>query len=105
MVTAAFQGIEGAHSDVALRTHFDGRGDQVETIGVPTFREVAAALVAGRARYALLPVDNAIAGTFRDGYDLIAQFELKPVREIVWRMDHRLLGLPGATLAAIRRIE
>ena len=25
-----------------------------------------------------------------------------PVREIVWRMDHRLLGLPGATLAGIR---
>jgi chorismate mutase/prephenate dehydratase len=105
MLTAAFQGIEGAHSDVALRTHFQGRGDKVETVGVPTFREVAAAVVAGRARYGLLPVDNAIAGTFRDGYDLIAQYDLVPVREILWRMDHRLLGLAGSTLAGIRRIE
>jgi len=105
MVTAAFQGIEGAHSDVALRTHFEARGDKVETVGVPTFREVAAAVVAGRARYGLLPIDNAIAGTFRDGYDLVAQYDLLPVREILWRMDHRLLGLPGSTLAAIRRIE
>src|SRR4051794_4420583 len=105
MVTAAFQGIEGAHSEVALRSHFEGRGDGVETLGVPTFHDVAAAVVVGRARYGLLPVDNAIAGTFRDGYDLIAQYDLVPVREIVWRMDHRLLGLPGATLAGIRTIE
>jgi chorismate mutase/prephenate dehydratase len=105
MVMAAFQGIEGAHSDVALRTHFEGRGDKVETLGVPTFRDVAAAVVAGRARYGLLPIDNAIAGTFRDGYDLVAQYDLVPVREILWRMDHRLLGLPGSTLAGIRRVE
>jgi len=105
MVTAAFQGIEGAHSEVALRTHFGGRGDKVETLGVPTFRDVAAAVVAGRARYGLLPIDNAIAGTFRDGYDLVAQYDLLPVREILWRMDHRLVGLPGSTLAGVRRVE
>jgi 3-deoxy-7-phosphoheptulonate synthase len=105
MPIAAFQGIEGAHSDVALRAHFAGHAEPIETAGVPTFREVASAVVSGRARYGLLPLDNAIAGTFRDGYDLIAQYDLKPVREILWRMDHRLLGVPGATVAGIRRIE
>jgi len=103
--TAAFQGIEGAYSDVALQSHFAERGEPIETTGVPSFREVASAVVSGRARYGLLPVDNAIAGTFREGYDLIAQYDLKPVREILWRMDHRLLGVPGATVAGIRRIE
>jgi chorismate mutase/prephenate dehydratase len=105
MVIAAFQGIEGAHSEVVLRAHFGARGEPVEPLGVPSFRDVAAAVVSGRARYGLLPVDNVISGTFRDGYDLIAQFDLEPVREIVWRMDHRLLGLRGATLAGVRRIE
>jgi chorismate mutase/prephenate dehydratase len=105
MPVAVFQGIEGAHSDVALHAHFASRGEPIETSGVPTFREVASAVVSGRARYGLLPVDNAIAGTFRDGYDLIAQYDLVPIREILWRMDHRLLGVPGATLAGIRRIE
>jgi chorismate mutase/prephenate dehydratase len=104
-LVAAFQGIEGAHSDVALAAHFASRGEPVETTGVPTFREVASAVVSGRARYGLLPVDNAIAGTFRDGYDLIAQYDLVPVREVLWRMDHRLLGVAGATLAGVRRIE
>ena len=105
MVIAAFQGVDGAHSEVVLRAHFGARGEPVEAMGLPSFRDVAAAVVSGRARYGLLPIDNVISGTFRDGYDLIAQFDLQPVREIVWRMDHRLLGLRGATLAGLRRIE
>jgi prephenate dehydratase len=72
---------------------------------LPTFRDVAVALLAGRARYGVFPLENTIAGTFREGYDLVAQYDLSPVREIVFRMDHRLLGHEGATVAGLRRIE
>jgi chorismate mutase/prephenate dehydratase len=105
MVTAAYQGIEGAYSDVLLHRHFKARGETVETIGLPTFRDVAVALLAGRARYGVLPLENTVAGTFRDGYDLVAQYDLLPVREVIFRMDHRLLGVQGATLAGLRRVE
>jgi len=105
MITAAYQGVEGAYSDVLLRAHFAARGERVETIGQPTFRDVAVALLAGRARYGILPLENTIAGTFREGYDLVAQYDLTPVREVIFRMDHRLLGVPGATLAELRHIE
>jgi len=105
MVIAAYQGIDGAHSDVALRAHFRDRKVEVETLGLPTYRDVAVAVLSGRARYGLLPLENSIAGTFRDGYDLIARYELRPVREIVWRMQHRLLGIAGAELSKIRVIE
>lgn len=105
MITAAYQGVEGAYSDVLLRGHFAARGEGVETIGLPTFRDVAVALLAGRARYGVLPLENTIAGTFREGYDLLAQYDLAPVREVIYRMDHRLLGVPGATLAGLSRVE
>jgi chorismate mutase/prephenate dehydratase len=105
MITAAYQGVEGAYSDVLLRAHFGARGEPVETVGVPTFRDVALALLSGRARYGVLPLENTLAGTFREGYDLVAQYDLAPVREVVFRMDHRLLGCAGATLAGLRRIE
>lgn len=105
MLIAAYQGIEGAHSDVALRAHFHEREAELATVGLPTFREVAVAVLSGRARYGLLPIDNAISGTFRDGYDLVAQYDLRPVREIVWKMQHRLVGIPGSELAGIREIE
>lgn len=105
MLTAAYQGIDGAHSDIALRAHFRDRGVEVETVGFSTFREIAIAVIGGRARFGLLPVDNAIVGTFRDGYDLIARYDLRPVRELLWKMDHRLVGIPGTELAGIRRVE
>ena len=105
MITAAYQGVEGAYSDVLLRAHFAARKEAVETLGLPTFRDVAVALLAGRARYGVLPLENTIAGTFREGYDLLAQYDLTPVREVIFRMDHRLLGVPGATLAGLTRIE
>jgi 3-deoxy-7-phosphoheptulonate synthase len=105
MITASYQGVDGAYSDVLLRRHFGARGELVETLGLPTFRDVAVALLAGRARYGVLPLENTVAGTFREGYDLVAQYDLVPVRELVFRMDHRLLGAPGATLAGLTRIE
>ncbi|HOU92263.1 MAG TPA: 3-deoxy-7-phosphoheptulonate synthase, partial [Polyangiaceae bacterium] len=104
ILKAAFQGIAGAHSAVALATFFAEQGIEHELVGAPTFREVAAAVVSGRADVGLLPVDNAIAGTVRDGYDLVAQYDLVPLVELDWRMDHRLLGLPGATLAELREV-
>src|ERR1700679_3525099 len=80
MITAAYQGVEGASSDVLLRRHFGAREEGVETLGLPTFRDVAVALLAGRARYGVLPLENTVAGTFREGYDLVAQYALTPAR-------------------------
>ncbi len=105
MITAAYQGVEGAYSELLLRRHFGARDEPVETLGVPTFRDVAVALLSGRARYGVLPLENTVAGTFREGYDLLAQYDLTPVREVIFRMDHRLLGVPGATAAGLTRIE
>jgi chorismate mutase/prephenate dehydratase len=105
MITALYQGVEGAYSDVLLRRHFGAHGEEVETLGLPTFRDVAVALLAGRGRYGVLPLENTVAGTFREGYDLVAQYDLTPVREVVFRMQHRLLGVPGATIAGLTRVE
>src|SRR5580698_6904237 len=105
MITAAYQGALGAYSELLLRRHFAARDEPVETLGVPTFRDVAVALLSGRARYGVLPLENTVAGTFREGYDLVAQYDLTPVREVIFRMEHRLLGVPGATLAGLTRIE
>ncbi len=103
-IRAAYQGIEGAHSEVALGAYFDALETPAERVGMPTFRQVAMGVATGKADVGLLPIDNAIAGTVRDGYDLIAQYDLKPICELQWRMDHRLLGVPGATLSGVREV-
>jgi 3-deoxy-7-phosphoheptulonate synthase len=103
-LTAAYQGIEGCHSAAVLASFFAARGREADRLGVATFREVATAVIGGRCDVGLLPIDNAIAGTVHEGYDLIAQYGLLPLCEIEWRMDHRLLGVPGAVLSDVREV-
>jgi 3-deoxy-7-phosphoheptulonate synthase len=104
-MTAAFEGIEGAYSHVVLEAYAGRRGVTFEPSGCPTFRAVAHAVLGGRADVGLLPIDNAIAGTIREGYDILAEYELDPLAEITLRLEHRLVGLPGATLEGVREVE
>ena len=102
--TGAYQGIDGAHSKLVLDAFFDRKGHGITATGVPTFRQVAIAVVNGKADVGIVPIDNAIAGTVRDGYDILAEYELAPIAEIVWRMEHRLLGVPGASVDDVREV-
>jgi chorismate mutase/prephenate dehydratase len=104
-MTAAFEGIEGAYSHVVLEAYAQRRGVAFEPLGCSSFRAVAHAVLSGRADVGLVPVDNAIAGTIREGYDILAEYELDPLAEITLRLEHRLVGLPGATLEGVREIE
>ena len=104
-MTAAFEGIEGSYSHAVVDAYAARRGVTFAPLGLPSYRAVAHAVLAGRADLGLLPIDNAIAGTIREGYDVLAEYELDLLAEIRWRMDHRLLGVPGATLDGLREID
>jgi chorismate mutase/prephenate dehydratase len=88
-----------------LEAYAGRRGVTFEPLGCASFRAVAHAVLGGRADVGLLPIDNAIAGTIREGYDVLAEYELDPLAEITLRLEHRLVGLPGATLEGVREIE
>jgi 3-deoxy-7-phosphoheptulonate synthase len=104
-LTAAFEGIEGSYSHAVLDAYAGRRGVSFTPLGCQTYRAVVHAVLSGRADIGLLPVDNAIAGTIREGYDVLAEYELDPLAEITWHMEHRLLGVPGATLAGVKMID
>jgi 3-deoxy-7-phosphoheptulonate synthase len=104
-LTAAFEGIEGSYSHAVLSAYAARRGVTFAPLGCSSYRGVAHAVLSGRADLGLLPIDNAIAGTIREGYDVLAEYELDLLAEITWRMEHKLLGLPGATLEGLREID
>jgi chorismate mutase/prephenate dehydratase len=103
-LVAAYQGVEGCHSSLVLKSYFKKAGFELQAEGAQTFRQVAMNVISGKADVGLLPVDNAIAGTIREGYDLLAQYDLVPISEIEWKMDHRLLAPAGAELGKIREV-
>jgi chorismate mutase/prephenate dehydratase len=103
-MVAAFQGVDGAFSQLVVQQFLNSRELDVTTLGMPSYREVAAAVSAQRASLGIIPIENAIVGTVREGYDLVAEFGLVPVAEVLCRTDHRLLGVHGATLADVREV-
>jgi chorismate mutase/prephenate dehydratase len=100
----AFQGADGAYSQIAAEQHFGGWRGEIETRGYPSFLAMLEAVARGDADYGMLPVENTTAGSINDAYDLLAQTTLSVVGEEVLRVEHCLVGLPGAKLEQIRRV-
>jgi 3-deoxy-7-phosphoheptulonate synthase len=103
-MTAVYQGVDGAYSQLVLGHYLREHGIDMPTVGLPSFREMATAVAGSRADAGVIPIENAIVGTVREGYDLLAEFDLEPVAEIQWRTDHRLLGVRGAELRDVREV-
>jgi len=96
-----FQGAEGAYSQAAMQTFF---GNQVSSFHVDTFRDAMAAIDEGSADFAVLPIENSTAGIVSEIYDLLVEFENYIVGEQIIRIEHCLLGVPGADEGEIRTV-
>ncbi|MDO5135659.1 MAG: prephenate dehydratase [Eubacteriales bacterium] len=100
-VTVVFQGVEGAYSYGAMRTYFE---EDIRSYHVRTFRDAMEEVAQGRADFAVLPIENSTAGIVADIYDLLMEFSLYIVGEQIIKVEHVLLGLPGASLSDVRRV-
>lgn len=100
-VTVVFQGVEGAYSYAAMRAYFP---DEIRNYHVKTFRDAMEEVSAGRADYAVLPIENSTQGIVTDIYDLLTEYQLYIVGEQVVKADHVLLGIPGSSVAEIRTV-
>lgn len=97
----AFQGVHGAFSDLACRTIFPG----FETVPCESFNDAFAAVPEGRADFAMIPVDNTIAGRVADVHHLMPQGDLFITGEHFQPVRHLLLGVPGARKEDIRHVH
>ncbi|WP_439578462.1 prephenate dehydratase [Elioraea sp.] len=97
--TIAFQGVPGAYSDLACRSGYPG----MATLPCTTFEDAIAAVREGRARLAMLPCENSLAGRVPDIHRLLPDSGLHVIAEHFQRVEHCLLAPKGATLATIRR--
>lgn len=96
-----FQGAEGAYSQMAMMQYF---GESVNAFHVDTFREAMCSIEEGRAVFAVLPIENSTAGIVSEIYDLLVEFENYIVGEQIIRIEHCLLGVPGAKQEQIRTV-
>ncbi len=100
----AYQGVEGSYSHLTAQRRYAGSEEGVLLEGFATFRAAAAAVHEGAADRALLPIENTTAGSINETYDLLAEGGLTITAEAVARIEHCLLGLPGARVEELRLV-
>lgn len=96
-----YQGVEGAYGNAAMIQFF---GRDVDGYSVSTFAAAMEEVAEGRADFAVLPIENSRAGAVGDVYDLLMQYDNTIVAETYLKVEHCLLGLPGADLEQIQTV-
>jgi prephenate dehydratase len=92
MTIVAFQGEAGAYSEEAARQQL---GNEIETLPCHAFENIFAAIEQGRADLGVLPVENSSAGSINKSFDLLLEHDLRVQGEILLRVRHCLLTIPG----------
>ena len=95
-----YQGEPGANSHLACREAYP----DLEAVACPTFEDALQAVKAGEARFAMIPIENSVAGRVADIHHLLPGADLYIVGEHFLRVRHQLLGARGATLKTIKRV-
>ena len=96
----AFQGEPGAYSEQAVFDYFG----EAQTQPCETFDDVFAAVTSGACEFGLIPIENSLAGSIHQNYDLLLRHNLHIVGEYFLRVRHCLIGLPGTDIRKIRRV-
>jgi len=97
----AFQGELGAYSHEACR---DARPD-MEALPCHTFEEVIDAVQSGRAKLAMLPVENTTYGRVADIHRLLPASGLRILDEAFVRVHISLMALPGVKLEDLTKVR
>jgi prephenate dehydratase len=98
----AFQGETGAFSERAAALLVEG---QLSLLPCDTFDAAVRAVVNGNADYAVIPIENLIAGPVHAAIDALAQFpSLDRVRELALPVRLALMGVPDATVDQVREV-
>ena len=97
----AFQGINGAYSEMAGKNLFPS----AESLACSTFEEMFLSVKEGKADVAIVPIENSRAGRVADTQRLIPESDLKIVGEYFLEVKHNLIALPGTKISEIKRIH
>ena len=92
-------GAKGSYTYEAMERHF-GKWER-EEIYFPLFEDVTKAVAGGMIDYGVVPIENSSTGGITEVYDLIRGYGCAIVGEELVKIEHHLLGLPGAEMEDI----
>ncbi len=112
----AIQGERGSFShEAALRFWADLHGAAAEVLPEPVAQamevqpcalspEVFERVVSGAADAAVIPIENTLAGSVLEHYDLLLAHPVRIEAELLLRIRHQLIVAPGVSLSSVREV-
>ncbi|GHV87698.1 hypothetical protein AGMMS50267_00580 [Spirochaetia bacterium] len=99
----AFSGESGAYAEQALLRAF---GEDAPRLSCPSFNAMFDAVLDGSAAFGVVPVENSLAGSIHENYDLFLRYpDITVVGELKLRIVHCLIAHESATLDTIQAVR
>ncbi len=97
----SFQGDLGAYSNLAAKQLFPN----MDVLPSRTFEDALAAVDEGKVKYAVIPIENSVAGRVADIHYLIPHSNLHIIGEHFLRINHHLLVIPGTRIEDLKIVR
>ncbi len=113
MIRVAFQGEQGAYSEIAAIKYFNNKiidnlskaqRGSIKLVSCYSFREVFEKIKKSECEYGIIPIENSSYGSVFDTYDLLQQYHFKIIGELNLQITHHLLGLKKIQLKKLKKI-
>ena len=99
MKKIAIQGIESSFHEEAAYKYF---GNNIETVKCLSFQDLCDSLKNGNSDYAVMAIENSIAGSLLQNYTLLQEYNFNIIGEIFLRIKMNLMVLPGTKIDDIK---
>jgi prephenate dehydratase len=97
----AIQGGKASFHDIAARKYF---GNDIQTIECQTFKEMCIQLDLKKVDFAVMAIENSIAGSILGNYSLLQQFNFCIKGEIELRIEQNLMVNPGVSIKDLKKV-
>lgn len=99
----SIQGFKGSFHEQAAMEYF--QHEEVELLPAASFEILAQQLKKGEVEYAVMAIENSIAGSILQNYRLLRENSFRIEGEIFLRISHCLLSNHDTTLAKIKEVR
>jgi prephenate dehydratase len=97
----AFQGERGSFSEEAVHKLL---GPRTHVLACDTFAAMFRSAATGKTKYCLAPIENTLAGSVYENYDLLLEHDLHIIGEVSLRVVHNLIAAPGTSFKNLRQV-
>jgi prephenate dehydratase len=104
LIKIAIQGEPGSFSHAAATRFAASAGEPARIVHCSLSPEVFSALVRSEVDAAVIPIENSLAGSVSEHFDLMLTHDVTIVRESLMRIKHNLIAISGAQIDQIDRV-